>query len=59
MLNYGDQLPEVRAFDSELKQIVNTDGADDINEIMLIQANPFSCTVTHNDTINIVWRTGN
>ena len=30
MLNYGDQLPEVRAFDSKLKQIVNIDGTDDI-----------------------------
>lgn len=57
VLNHGDQHPQVRVFDKELKQIVDVNADGDITEIMLMEANPFSCTVSHNDTINKVWRT--
>lgn len=52
ILNNRDQQPQVRAFD---KEMVNPNV--DITEITLIEANAFSCILTHNDTLNKVWRT--
>ena len=52
ILRDGDKHTQVRAFHRELNQIAN----GDINEIKLMEANPFSCTVSHN-VINKVWRT--
>ena len=42
VLNHGDQHPQVRVFDKELKQIVDVNADGDITEIMLMEANPFS-----------------